>query len=131
MIVVDASVLASALGDDGQDGYIARRELRGRDIALPDLADVETVSVWRKRWLAGDIDPGRFRAAIDDLAEFAAKRYPALPFMARAYQLRANITPYDAVYVALAEGLGCSLLTLDARLSRAPSLQCPIRVLSN
>ena len=131
MIVVDASVLASALGDDGQDGHIARRRLRGQEIAIPDLADVETVSVWRKRWLAGDIDPRRFRAAIDDLAEFAARRYPALPFMARAYQLRANITPYDAVYVALAEELGCYLLTLDARLARAPGPRCPIRILSN
>lgn len=64
------------------------------------------------------------------LAEFAARRYPVLPFMARAYQLRANITPYDAVYVALAEELGCSLLTLDARLARSPGPQCPIRVLS-
>lgn len=131
MIVVDASVLASALGDDGRDGHIARRELRSQDIAIPDLADVETVSVWRKRWLAGDIGPRRFRAAIDDLIEFAARRYPALPFMARAYQLRANVTPYDAVYVALAEELGCSLLTLDARLARAPGPRCPIRVLSN
>ncbi len=123
-------MLASALGDDGQDGHIARRKLRRQDIAIPDLADVEIVSVWRKRWLAGDINPHRFRAAIKDLADFAARRYPVLPFMARAFQLRANITPYDAVYVALAEELGCSLLTLDTRLARAPGPQCSIRVLS-
>ncbi len=49
--------------------------------------------MWRKRCLAGDIDPHRFRAAIEDLTNFAARRYPVLPFMARAYQLRANITP--------------------------------------
>ena len=101
---------------------------RGQDIAI---ADVEAVSVWRKRWLAGDIDPDRFRAAIDDLAELAARRFPVLPFMARAYQLRGNITPYDAVYIALAEALDCSLLTLDTRLARAPGPQCQIRVLSN
>ncbi len=124
-------MLASALGDDGPDGRTARRELRRQDIAIPDLADVETVSVWRRRYLTGDIDRRRFRAAIDDLTQFAARRYPALPFMARAYQLRANITPYDAVYVALAEELDCSLLTLDTRLANAPGPQCPIRVLSN
>ena len=129
MIVVDASVLASALGDDGPDGHHARRELRGpEDIAIPDLADVETVSVWRKRWLAGDLGTRRFRAAIDDLTDFAATRYPVLPLMARAYELRANVTPYDAVYVALAEELGCSLLTLDARLARAPGPRCPIHI---
>ena len=79
----------------------------------------------------GDIDPDRFRAAIDDLTEPAAHRYPVLPFMARAYQKRANITPYDAAYVALAETLGCSLLTLDTRLAHAPGPQSQIRILTN
>ncbi|MGH3441980.1 MAG: PIN domain-containing protein, partial [Nitriliruptorales bacterium] len=57
-------------------------------------------------------------------------RYPTLPLTWRAYELRDNVTAYDAVYVALAEGLACSLVTADARLSRAPGIRCDIEVLS-
>ncbi len=56
-------------------------------------------------------------------------RYPTLPLMQRAYELRANLTPYDAAYVALAEVLACGLLTGDQRLAGAPGPRCPIRVL--
>lgn len=131
MIVVDASVLANALADDGLDGRRARVELGAADaIAAPELVDVETISVLRKRWQAGTLTARRFSTAIDDLEDLDLDRYPALPFMRRAYQLRANVTAYDATYVALAETLGCELLTGDARLARAPGVRCPVRVLS-
>lgn len=130
MIVVDASVVANALGDDGADGALAREELRrDPDLAVPDLADIETVSVLRKRWLAGDLTARRFRAAVTDLTDLDMARYPALPFMARAYELRANVTPYDAVYVGLAEALSCRLLTADGRLAKAPGIRCEVSVL--
>lgn len=130
MIVVDASVVANALGDDGADGALAREELRrDPDLAVPDLADIESVSVLRKRWLAGDLTARRFRAAVADLTDMDMTRYPALPFMARAYELRANVTPYDAVYVGLAEALGCRLLTADGRLAKAPGIRCEVNVL--
>ena len=131
MIVVDASVLASAFGDDEAYGDIARRELlRSGEVALPDLAYLETVSVLRKRWLAGSLDDQRFRVALGGLSELASDCYPSLPLLNRVYELRANLTPYDAVYVALAERVGCSLLTLDTRLARAPGPRCVIRVLT-
>lgn len=130
MIVVDASVLANAAGDDGDDGGRARAELRAAtDVAAPDLVDVETTAVLRKRWRAGTISDRRFAEAIDDLEALHVDRYPTLPFMRRAYELRANVTAYDAAYVALAEVLGCELLTADRRLAGAPGLQCSIRVL--
>jgi predicted nucleic acid-binding protein len=130
VIVVDASVLANALGDDEADGRRARGELSvAGELAGPDLVDVETVAVLRKRWLAGTLTAKRFAAAIDDLADFSLARYPALPFMPRACELRSTVTAYDATYVALAEGLDCALLTADDRLSRAPGVRCPVRLL--
>ena len=132
MIVVDASVVATALADDGDDGQLARRRLLDAgDLAAPDLVDVETVSVLRRRWRAGDLTARRFSAAVDDLADLAMVRLPALPLMRRAYELRANVTTYDATYVALAEHLGWVLLTADGRLSRAPGIRCAVEVIGD
>ncbi len=130
MIVVDASVLANALADDGSDGGVARARLRvGDDLVAPDLVDVETVAVLRKRWMAGDLSKDRFSAAIDDLEDLDLVRYPALPLMRRAFELRDNVTAYDAVYVALAEHLDGTLVTADQRLATAPGIRCSVEVL--
>lgn len=130
MIVVDASVLATVVGDDGPDGRRARRELRAAvDAAAPDLVDVETVSVLRKQWLAGDLTDRRFSAAVDDLADLAVDRYPTGPLMRRAWELRSSVTPYDAAYVALAETLQCELLTADHKLASSHGPRCTIRTL--
>lgn len=130
MIVIDASVLANVVGDDGTDGQRARLAFRdGGDVAAPDLADVETVAVLRKRWIAGTVSDDRFAAAVDDLRQLDIDRYPARGFMRRAYELRANVTAYDSVYVALAEALSCELLTADQRLANASGPRCAIRVL--
>ena len=130
MIVIDASVLANVIGDDGDDGELARSEFRcADDVAAPDLVDVETVAVLRKRWIAGSITARRFASAITDLASITIVRYPTLPLMRRAYELRDSVTAYDAAYVALAETLDCELLTGDSRLGDAPGPACSIRVL--
>lgn len=130
MIVLDASVLANVVADDGPDGATARHEVRvAGSIAAPDLVDVETVAVLRKRWIAKALSDRRFAAAIDDLAALEFDRYPAIHFARRAYELRANVTPYDAMYVALAELLDCELLTTDRRLANASGPRCPIRTL--
>ena len=129
MIVVDASVLANALADDGDDGRACREVLlAGGDLAAPDLVDVETVSVLRKQWLVRRLPAARFRSALDDLESLPLTRYPTLSSMRRAYELRANVTPYDAAYVALAEALGCPLVTGDQRLAGASGPACEIRV---
>lgn len=130
MIVVDASILANVIGDDGHDGRRARSEVRRIGaLASPDLVDAESVAVLRKRWLAGTMSAPRFATAVRDLEALDVDRYPTLPLMQRAYELRANVTPYDAAYVALAEVLACELLTGDQRLAGAPGPRCPIRVL--
>lgn len=129
MIVVDASVLANALADDRPDGRAARARLVvDGDLAAPDLVDVETVAVFRKRWMAGDLSQNRFSIAIDDLEDLHLARYPALPLMRRAFELRDNVAVYDAVYVALAERLDCVLVTADQRLASAPGISCPVEV---
>jgi predicted nucleic acid-binding protein len=130
VIVVDASVLANAMADDGVDGAAARVRLAGAGaLAAPDLIDVETVAVLRKRWTSGDLTDQRFSDAIDDLEDLDLTRYPTLPLMRRAFELRSNVTAYDAVYVALAELLGCALLTADRRLAGSPTISCPVEVL--
>lgn len=129
-MVIDASVLANVVGDDGEDGHRARSEMRkAGDVSVPDLVDVETVAALRKRWLAGTVSERRFATAVADLQALGLDRYPTLPLMRRAYELRANVTPYDAAYVALAEALGCELLTGDRRLANAPGPRCAMRVL--
>jgi len=130
LIVVDASVLANVIGDDGVDGRRARNEVRSAgELAAPDLVDVETVAVLRKRWMAGTLSDSRFADAIDDLEGIELERYPTLPLMRRSFDLRANVTSYDATYVALAEVLSCELLTGDLRLASAHGPRCAIRIL--
>ncbi len=131
MIVVDASVLVNAIGDDGPAGQLARTEIRAAgSLSAPDLIDVEVVNVLRKLWLKKALTARRFSNAVDDLLDLPMDRYPALPFVRRAYELRSNVTAYDATYVALAEQLSCELLTVDGRLSRASGVRCPIRELT-
>ena len=130
MIVLDASIVANVIGDDGADGRRARREVRSAgELAAPDLVDVDAVAVLRKRWMAGTISDSRFSEAIDDLEAIELERDPALPLLRRSYDLRANVTSYDATYIALAEVLDCELLTGDRRLAQAPGPRCIIRVL--
>ncbi len=132
MIVVDASVLANALGDDHGDGDVARQALAAAgELAVPDLADVETVAVLRKRWLAGGLDDDRLQAAVGDLADLPARRYPARPLLPRVVELRHNVSAYDAVYVALAEVLECELVTADRRLAAATGPRCRFRLVAS
>lgn len=130
MIVLDASILANALADDGTDGSTARTRITDAgQLAAPDLIDVETLAVLRKRWIAGDLDDQRFSDAIDDLADLDLTRYPMSSLVRRAFELRADVTAYDAIYMALAEQLHCTLLTADQRLAAAPTVTCPVEVL--
>ena len=130
MIVVDASVLANALADDSRDGLRARTRLLNEDrLVAPELIDVEVASVFRRRWLAGDLDDDRLAHAVEDLALIGIDRMPMRQLVARALQLRRNVTPYDAMYIALAERLQCPFLTADHRLALAPGPQCQIEVL--
>lgn len=128
MIVVDASVVATALGDDGADGDRVRDRLRGERLAAPHLLDVEVASVFRRQVRAGRMDERRARLALDDLAAMPIRRAPHSPLLPRVWELRENLTSYDAVYVALAETLDVALITADGGIARAGRLRCPVEL---
>lgn len=131
MIVVDASALAPSLADDGPDGDTARARLRGESIIAPELIDLETTSVIRRQLQAGHLHPRRARLALADLVELPLRRAPHRPLLARCWDLRDNLTVYDAAYVALAEGLELVLLTADIRMANAAGPRCEIELLKS
>lgn len=130
MLVVDASVLAPALADDGPDGDTGRARLRGQSLAAPELIDLETASVIRRQLQAGHLGARRAALALTDLAELALRRAPHRPLLARCWELRENLTVYDAAYVAVAELLDIVLVSADARLAGAPGPRCEIDLLT-
>lgn len=128
MLVVDASALLPAIAD-GTDIGRQRRQRLGRDrLHAPDLILVESLSVIRRQTLAGMLDAAQAEQAVDDLLALPIVIHPTAPLLRRAWELRANISPYDACYAALAEALNCPLLTGDARLARAPGLVCEVEL---
>ena len=130
MIVVDASVLAVALGDDGADGELARQRLAAETLTAPEIIDLEVVSVWRRHVAAKLMTARRASAALTDLEELPLLRAPHRPLLDRIWNLRHTVTPYDAAYIALAEAMGVVFVTADARLARAPRLECEIDVIA-
>ena len=131
MIVVDASVLAPALGDDGADGELARGCMRAGPLFAPELIDLEVASVWRRAARAGRLEERRAHQALADLEAFPLQRAPHAPLLPRIWELRENAMPYDAAYLALAEVLAAPLLTADARLASAPGVRCEIELIGS
>lgn len=131
VIVVDASVLAVALGDDGTHGPLARARLQGETLAAPDLVDLEVLSVWRRLVATKRMTNLRATAAVADLRDLPLRRTPHRPLLERIWELRHSVTPYDAAYVALAEALQVVLITADARLARVPRIKCEIEVIAD
>lgn len=130
MIVVDASVVAIALGDDGEGGRRARARLADERLSAPELLDLEVASAFRRLWAAGTLTEERAEAAMADLRDLRVERVPHRPLVGRCWELRDNVTVYDAVYIALAESLDAPLLTADRRLAAAPGSRCTFEVLS-
>jgi predicted nucleic acid-binding protein len=127
-IVVDASVLSVALGDDGADGATARASLPDQTLVAPELIELEVVSVLRRRVRAGLMAPARAELTLTDLTEIPIRRASHRPLLFRCWELRETVTPYDAADIALAEILGIALLSADSRLSRVPGIRCEIEV---
>ena len=130
MIVIDASVVVAALAERGPTGAAARERLRDEDLQAPELIDVEVVSAMRRLRSAGELDDISADAMLRRLRNLNVVREPHLWLLGRCWALRDNLTPYDASYVALAEALGCPLVTADARLVSAPGIRCAVEVLS-
>jgi predicted nucleic acid-binding protein len=129
VLVVDASVLAPAVADGGSDGAAYRSRLRGERIAAPDLLRVEVLSVIRRQLSVGLLDVDQAEQALDDLLELPVSIYPTASLLRRGWELRDNVSAYDACYIALAESLDSTLLTADVRLARAPGVDCAIELI--
>ncbi|RNI20451.1 type II toxin-antitoxin system VapC family toxin [Flexivirga caeni] len=129
MIVVDASVVVATLVGEVTEVATATQRLRGEELADPELVDIEVMSVLRRKVGAGELTPAKARLALNDLRLMPMRRYPNAALLDRCWELRDNLSSYDAVYVALAEALAATLVTADKRLANAPGPQCAIEVL--
>jgi|HubBroStandDraft_1064217.scaffolds.fasta_scaffold256425_2 predicted nucleic acid-binding protein len=127
-VVLDASVVVAALADGGPDGQWAERILVSGPLAAPHLMPAEVANIVRRAAAIGKITQDTASLAHADLQELRIELFPYEPFADRIWELRANVTCYDAWYVALAEFLDCPLATLDRRLARAPGLKCAIQL---
>lgn len=129
MIVVDASVLVSALVDRGRVGAACTARLASDDLAAPSLIDVEVLSAIRGLARAGRITEREGDRATESLRIFPIDRVTHTELIARAWALRHNVSAYDAVYLALAERLGASFVTGDAGLRHVPGASCTVEVI--
>lgn len=127
-LVVDASLVVAALVDDGPDGRWAEGVLASGELAAPHLMPVEVAKILRRAALAGHVSGDAAALAHADLLALRVDLFPYEPFAARVWELRENLTSYDAWYVALAETLDAPLATLDRRLGRVAGLRCGVQV---
>ncbi len=117
MIVVDASAILEVLFGTPDGARVAERLFTpGETLHAPHLLDLEVAQVLRRYALAGELDSARGLEALDDLADLPLTRYPHDLLLPRIWELRRNLTAYDAAYVALAEALAAPLVTRDAAL---------------
>ena len=128
MLVVDASCVAEVVLA-GPDAEPVRGRLAGDpEQAAPHLVDAEVLGVLRRAHRRGELDGTSARQALDDLESWPAMRVDHRPLLQRAWQLRDSLSAPDALYVALAEALDATLLTLDQRLGRAAAPRCRVDV---
>jgi predicted nucleic acid-binding protein len=128
MLVVDAAFVVAALVDSGPDGTWADGLLAGEVLAAPHLMPVEVANILRRAVLSGDTTADTASMAHADLLALRVDLFPYAPFASRIWELRDNVTCYDAWYVALAEALDAELATLDVRLTRASGPRCRFQV---
>lgn len=130
MIVVDASAILEVLLATGAAPTVGRRLFAaGESLHAPHLLDVEVAQVLRRYAAAGHLGDDRGREALRDLIDLPIARYPHEPLLGRVWELRANLTAYDAVYVALAEALRAPLVTRDAKLAASARRSVTVELL--
>jgi len=129
MIVVAASAVLAVLLRTEEAAVLTERLLdRGETLHAPHLLDLEVTQVTRRYLLAGDLDESRGAEILHDLADLPLTRYSHAPMVSRIWELRENVTAYDAAYLALAEALDAPLLTRDAKLARAPGHEASVEI---
>jgi predicted nucleic acid-binding protein len=123
-LVVDASLVVSALVDGGDTGRWAESMLASGPLCAPHLMPIEVTNILRRTAASGEITQDVASMAHADLLELRVELFPYAPFALRVWELRTSITADDAWYVALAEVLGSNVATLDRRMARAPGPRC-------
>lgn len=122
-VVIDASVLIAVV-DSGADGHWARSMIGVNTLIAPELLLAESTNVLRRKEIEGAIGSKVAEVARRDVLRRDIELLPFAPFANRVWELRGNLTSYDAWYVAIAEAFDLPLATLDVRLSRAPGPAC-------
>lgn len=123
-LVADASFVVSALVDSGDTGTWAESVLVAEPLSAPHLMPAGAANILRRAAAAGEITADVASMAHADLLDLQVELFPYPPFAERAWELRKNVTSYDAWYVALAEFLDAKVATLDLRLTRASGPRC-------
>jgi len=129
MLVVDASCLFEVVADTARSQEISARLAADTDQAAPEVIDVEVLGVIRAQYLRGRLDGTAAGQAVTDVRDWPGERYGHRWMLDRVWQLRDSVRGWDAFYVALAEALDATLLTLDERLARAHGPECRIEVI--
>ncbi len=127
-IVVDSSVVVAALIDTGSTGKWAESVLVSDALAAPHLMPVEVANILRRSTTAGEVSTDVASLAHAELLARRIELFPYAPLASRVWELRSNVTSYDAWYVALAEALQAPMVTLDRRLTRASGPRCEFAV---
>jgi predicted nucleic acid-binding protein len=127
LLVIDASAVAALLLKGPRAAHL-RERLQGETLYAPHLLDLEVAHVLRRAVRRGALSDAAAISRLADLTRLPLERYAHHPFLERIWQLRANLSAYDAAYVALAEALDAPLITLDARLGRAPGHRAQVEV---
>ena len=130
MLVVDASCLCDVVIATAHAEKIRERMSADKDQAAPHIIDVEVFAIIRREHLRGHLDRTEATQAVEDLQDWPGERFGHRLLLARAWELRATVHGWDAMYVALAEALNAVLVTTDVRLATAPGPICPIEVIS-
>jgi len=130
VLVVDASCLYEVVADGIIAEAVRQRLAADRDHAAPHVVDIEVASVIRRDHRLRRLDDTAAAQAVEDLRDWPGERFGHQPLLDRLWELRATVRPWDAAYVALAEALDATLVTLDARLAAAPGPRCPIEVVA-
>jgi predicted nucleic acid-binding protein len=128
VIVVDASVIVEALVDKGVSGTTARERLRSIDAVAPNHLPLEVISAIRRHLQAGRLSAEHGAGALTMLRQLRISLMTTEPLLERIWELRHNVTAYDAAYIALAEGLGAPFLTGDRRLATVAARSCTVEV---
>ena len=128
MLIVDASCLYEVLVGATRAETIRERLATDSDHGAPHLIDVEVLSVIRRDRQLGRLDPTAATQAVEGLADWPGERFGHRDLLERAWELRENVRSWDAMYVGLAEALGATLITTDARLGSVRGLNCRVEV---